>query len=69
MIDSGRTIPVAGADQDSSKVIHPTNTYGNDKPVTLEIELGLELTDDEKIDIIARKILTKFRPAFTELAK
>jgi len=28
-----------------------------------------ELTDDEKIDIAARRILERFRPAFEELAK
>ena len=29
----------------------------------------LELTDDEKIDIVAARILNRFRPAFEELAK
>ena len=28
-----------------------------------------ELTEDEKIDIVAARILNRFRPAFEELAK
>ena len=28
-----------------------------------------DMTDDEKIDVIAARILKKFRPAFEELAK
>ena len=28
-----------------------------------------ELTDDEKIDIVARQILKEYKPAFLELAK
>ena len=29
----------------------------------------VEMTDDEKIDFIAARILKRFRPAFEELAK
>lgn len=29
----------------------------------------LELTDDEKIDMVAKQILEKYKPAFLELAK
>lgn len=29
----------------------------------------LELTDDEKIDVVAARILRRFRPAFEELAR
>ena len=32
-------------------------------------ELFLSLTDDEKIDIVAKRILKKYLPAFKELAK
>ena len=28
-----------------------------------------EVTDDEKIDIVARQVLTRFKPAFLDLAK
>lgn len=30
---------------------------------------GRNLTDDEKIDIAAKRVLEKYRPAFEELAK
>jgi antitoxin Phd len=37
--------------------------------VDLESSPILELTDDEKIDIVAARILKRFKPAFEELAK
>ena len=30
---------------------------------------GRNLTDDEKIDVAAKRVLEKYRPAFEELAK
>ena len=30
---------------------------------------GRNLTDDEKIDVTAKRVLEKYRPAFEELAK
>ena len=30
---------------------------------------GIEMTDDEKIDFVAARILKKYKPAFLELAK
>ncbi len=38
-------------------------------PADLSKDALLELTDDEKIDIVARRILEKHRKAFEELAK
>ncbi len=38
-------------------------------PADLSKEALFELTDDEKIDIVARRILEKHRKAFEELAK
>jgi len=29
----------------------------------------IDLTDDEKIDIVAARVLKRFKPAFLELAK
>jgi antitoxin Phd len=37
--------------------------------IDLESSPMLELTDDEKIDIVAARILKRFKPAFEELAK
>ena len=39
------------------------------KPVTPESAPEPALTDDEKIDIAARRILERYKPAFLELAK
>jgi antitoxin Phd len=37
--------------------------------IDLDTSSFLELTDDEKIDIVAARILKRFKPAFEELAK
>ena len=34
-----------------------------------DIKFDSELTDDEKIDIVAARVLKRFKPAFEELAK
>lgn len=46
--------------KDDQSEIMPTNS---DQSPTQDV------TDDEKIDIVAAQILKKFRPAFEELAK
>ena len=47
--------------------------YKNNKPkfklIDLEQDNELELTEDEKIDIVAARVLKKYRKAFEELAK
>lgn len=40
-----------------------------DDMMELENAPFLDLTDDEKIDIVAARILKRFKPAFEELAK
>lgn len=79
MIDSRKIITVTEANQNFSKATRIADTHGdalvfkNNRPkyklTNLEMEPDLGLTDDEKIDIIAKRILTKFKPAFLELAK
>lgn len=79
MIDSRKIITVTEANQNFSKATRIADMHGdvlvfkNNKPKyklqNLELEPDLELTDDEKIDIVARRILTRFKPAFLELAK
>lgn len=34
-----------------------------------QYELSCDLSDDEKIDIVAQRVLQKYLPAFKELAK
>lgn len=48
--------------------------FKNNKPKYLIVDIDssevmLDLTDDEKIDIVAKRILQKYLPAFKELAK
>ena len=79
MIDSRKIITVTEANQNFSKATRIADMHGdvlvfkNNKPKyklqNLELEPDLELTDDEKIDIVARRILKRFKPAFLELAK
>lgn len=47
--------------------------FKNNKPRYMLVDIQsnpfLELTDDEKIEIVAKRVLEKYRPAFEELAK
>ena len=56
------------ADKSGSTVIFKNNKA---KYLVLNVEENpyIELTDDEKIDIIARRVLEKYRKDFEELAK
>ena len=67
------------ANQNFSKVAKVAEHNGqavifkNNKPKFLLIDVEsnsyFEITDDEKIDIAAKRIINRFRPAFEELAK
>lgn len=79
MIDTKQIITVTEANQNFSKATRIADERGsaivfkNNKPkyklLNLEVEPDLELTDDEKIDIVARRIMQRYKPAFLELAK
>ena len=79
MIDSRKIITATEANQNFTKATRIADEYGdavvfkNNRPkyklVNLEKEPDLELTDDEKINIVAARILARFKPAFLELAK
>ena len=47
--------------------------FKNNRPKYIVLDINsspyLDLTDDEKIDVVARRILERYRPAFEELAK
>ena len=78
-IDTRAIVSMTEANRNFSRVARLTDKYGavivfkNNRPkyriIDLDIEPELELTDDEKIDIVARRILEEYRPAFEELAK
>ena len=78
-IDTNTIVSVTEANQNFSRVTRIAEKNGqavifkNNRPkymvVDLECSPLLELTDDEKIDIVAARILKRFKPAFEELAK
>ena len=78
-IDTNTIVSVTEANQNFSRVTRIAEKSGqavifkNNRPTFLLIDMEhspvLELTDDEKIDIVAARILNRFRPAFEELAK
>ena len=67
------------ANQNFSKVARVAESNGqavifkNNKPKFLLIDVDsdsyFDITDDEKIDVAAKRILNRFKPAFKELAK
>ena len=78
-IDSNTIVSATEANQNFSRVARIADRFGeaiifkNNRPkyklVDLEQDDDLELTDDEKIDIVAKRLLVEYRPAFLELAK
>lgn len=79
MIDSRKIITVTEANQNFTKATRIADQHGdalvfkNNRPkyklTNLELEPDLELTEDEMIDVVAKRILTRYKPAFLELAK
>lgn len=79
IIDTAQIITVTEANQNFTRATRIADEKGaalvfkNNRPkyklTNLEVEPDLQLTDDEKIDVVARRIMTRFKPAFLELAK
>lgn len=80
MINSDTIFSMTQANQNFSQVARTVDQTGeavifkNNKPkyVVLDADANaylLNLTDDEKINIVARQILARYLPAFKELAK
>lgn len=78
-IDTNTIVSITEANQNFSRVTRIAEKNGqavifkNNRPKYMVIDLEnkpvLELTDDEKIDIVAARILKRYKPAFEELAK
>ena len=78
-INTNEIVSVSEANQNFSKVTRIAEKNGkavifkNNKPkyILLDLETNpiIEMTDDEKIDFVAARILKKYKPAFLELAK
>ena len=79
IINTNQIITMTDANQNFSRASKTANKYGqaviikNNKPkyllIDLENENYLELSEDEKIEIIAKRILNRHIKAFKELAK
>ena len=79
LINSDSMISVSEANQNFSRVTRMADRNGqvvilkNNKPkyILYDVESSpiLDMTDDEKIDVVAARILKRFKPAFLELAK
>ena len=78
-IDSNRIVSITEANQNFSKITRLADKTGeviifkNNRPkyrlIDLEQNPDLELTEEEAIDIVAARILKRYRPAFEKMAK
>ena len=79
-INSDTIFSMTQANQNFSQVARTVDRNGeavvfkNNKPKYLVVDIEnidylFDLTDDEKIEIVARRILNRYLPAFKELAK
>lgn len=76
---SAHNITATEADQNFSRVTRIAEKHGqavvfkNNRPKYLVVDMDsspiIDMTDDEKIDVIAARILKQYKPAFLELAK
>jgi antitoxin Phd len=78
-INTNQIVSISEANQNFSRVARMADKQGeiyifkNNKPkyklTEIESSPEIEMTDDEKIDFVAARILRLYRPAFEELAK
>ena len=78
-IDTNTIVSVSEANQNFSRVTRIAERNGqavifkNNRPkymlVDLDVSPMIDMTDDEKIDVVAARILKRYKPAFMELAK
>lgn len=78
-INTNQIVPISEANQNFSKIARLVDKAGevyifkNNKPkyklVDIENDTAIEMSDNEKIDFVAARILKKYRRAFEELAK
>lgn len=79
MINTNAIVSMTEANQIFSRVTRIADANGqavvfkNNRPKYLLIDMDrsplLDMTDDEKMDVVAARIMKKFKPAFEELAK
>lgn len=77
VINTKQIVSMTEANQNFSKVSKTADKYGealimkNNKPkyILIDVNNYLELSDDEKIEVVAKRVLAKHINAFKELAK
>lgn len=78
-IDTNKIVTMTAANQNFSAVARQTDRDGksvifkNNRPKYILIDLDdgdyLNLTEDERIDVVARRVMKRHKAAFLELAK
>ena len=78
-INTNKIVSISEANQNFSRVARMADKHGelyifkNNKPkyklIDIENDTDIEMSEDEKIDFVAARILRLYRPAFEELAK
>jgi antitoxin Phd len=78
-INTNQIVSISEANQNFSRIARLVDRNGevyifkNNKPkyklVDIENNSSIEMTDDEKIDFVAARVLRQYRRAFEELAK
>ena len=78
-IDTDKIVTMTAANQNFSAVARQTDRDGksiisrNNRPQYIRIDLDgdgyLDLTEDERIDVVARRVMKRHKAAFLELAK
>ena len=78
-IDTNKIVTMTAANQNFSAVARQTDRDGksvifkNNRPKYILIDLDdggyLDLTEDERIDVVAKRIMKRHKAAFLELAK
>jgi len=79
LINTNQILTVTEANQNFSRAAKLAEKNGsavifkNNRPKYVLVDIAqnplLDLTDDEKIDIVAKRVLERYRTAFEELAK
>ena len=77
-INTKKIVSISEANQNFSRVARMADKHGElyifkNKPkyklVDIESSTAIEMSDDEKIDFVAARIMRLYQPAFKELAK
>lgn len=78
-IQTNQIVSISEANQNFSRIARMAEKHGelyifkNNKPkfrlVDIEQDTSIEMSDDEKIDFVAARVLRQYRKAFEELAK